>query len=235
LISISRNDLLYLPVLKINSTLSPFAISQIVQNGYIFAVDADTESYLTNANLKYNGISLSANNATPGLLRGVGTSAGSFIEIHQGIDNTSVPSTTVIQQDLKETQYLLEIDNRFAGVIPDVTTQNPATPSFIDDDSVATYYFSFGVDTNYVNDIGTTQNVSPIAGARGTKFKFKLQTKLEVQTSDYLFNQLGTDVTARFSGVAAANVRSIVSSVRITGLTTGYSVDIPLVLIKKIA
>ncbi len=238
LISISRNDLLYLPVLKINSTSSPFAISQIVQNGYIFGVDADTETYLLSDALRYNGILLSSVGGVRGIIRGVGTNAGGYIEIHQGIDNANVPATNTIPQDLKETQYLVEIDNRFADIIVSTTNANPpaATPSFIDDDSIATYYFSFGVDTNYVNDLGTSVNTSsPIIGARGTKLQFKLATKLEVQTSDYLFNQLGTDVTARFSGVAATNVRSIVTSVRITGLTTGYSVDVPLVLIKKIA
>ena len=57
LISISRNNLLFLPVLKVNnvySNTSNFAIPQLVQNGYILAVDKDTQDYLSkNTGLTY--------------------------------------------------------------------------------------------------------------------------------------------------------------------------------------
>jgi hypothetical protein len=244
LISISRNNLLYLPVLKINnveSGQSNFAISQIVQNGYILAVDSSTETLLQKNSLTYNSTAVSQK----GVLTGFSPRNGVTIRVDQGIDNTSVPASLMIDPDLKETQYLLEIDNRF-GQIVDPTGNTVATPSFIDDDDIATYYFSQGVDDAFIQDnkstetiTNATQNASRevIAGSRGTILKFKIKSSLEVATSDYLFNQVGSNITSLIGGVSptVTNVRSIITSVRVTGLTTGYAIDVPLVLIKYIS
>ena len=85
--------------------------------------------------------------------------------------------------------------------------------------------------------IDCTISTQVIAGARGTYLTFKLKSQLEVATSDYLFNQLGNDETSNFDGDSpnATNVRSILTSIKITGLTTGSSLEIPLLLIKKIS
>lgn len=247
LVSISRNNLLYLPVLQINDLAqgngSNFAIQQIVQNGYILAVDKNTEDLFNSSNLTYLGTSVNKK----GVMQGFSINAGGlFVRIDQGIDNASVPATITLDPDLVETQYLVEIDNRLAQVISSDGAIS-ATPSFIDDDDMATYYFSEGVDTSFLErnkDTNTITAAAPkgttpqvIAGSRGTIFKFKLKSSLEVATSDYLFNQLGTNITTRIggSGISVSNVRSIVTSVRITGLTTGYAIDVPLVLMKKIS
>jgi hypothetical protein len=248
LISISRNNLLYLPVLKINNIEkggSNFAISKIVQSGYILAVDKDTEDgFIYQDGLEYDGTALSK----AGILRGFSpTAGGEVVRIDQGIDNTSVPATLQLDPDLKETQYLIEVDNRFASIV-DPNGQNAAVPSFIDDDDIATYYLSLGPDPAYISEntdqtviLAGSSNTSGqvIAGSRGTTLKFKLKAAVEVATSDYLFNQVGTNITNEFTvnggASSATNVRSIVTTVRITGLTTGYAIDVPVVLIKKIS
>lgn len=242
LISISRNNLLYLPVLKINNVSSGdsnFAISNIVNGGYILAVDKTTEDMLYQSSLTYNGTNVSQK----GILNGATPTLGTTIRIDQGIDNTSVPATLTIDPDLKETQYLIEVDNRFAQ-IADPTGNSVATPSFIDDDDVATYFLSQGVDNEYItekdsSDAVTAANINSsrqvIAGSRGTILRFKLKSSLEVATSDYLFNQIGTTITSLLAGVTVTNVKSIITTVRITGLTTGYAIDVPIVLIKKIS
>lgn len=242
LVSISRNNLLYLPVLKINNVEfgpSNFAISKIVQNGYILAVDKDSEDLLSKS-ITYDSEAV----GQKGILNGFKPSGGGVvIRIDQGIDNTSVPATVKIDPDLKETQYLIEIDNRFGSIV-DATGQNAAVPSFIDDDDMATYYLSLGPDPAYVTEntdetavLAGAANTSKqvIAGSRGTSLRFKIKASVEVGTSDYLFNQLGSNITALISGETVNNVRSIVSTVRITGLTTGYAIDVPVVLIKKIS
>ena len=236
LISISRNNLLFLPVLKINnvySNTSNFAIPQLVQNGYILAVDKDTQDYLSkNTALTY--LSTLVNNL--GVLNGYSPSSGVTVRVDQGIDSVSVSPATTIDPDLKETQYLIELDNRFASLTDGTTV---ATPSYIDDDSVAAYYLSLGTDSAYIknNDVKDTISTQVITGARGTYLTFKLKSQLEVATSDYLFNQLGNDETSNFDGDSpnATNVRSILTSIKITGLTTGSSLEIPLLLIKKIS
>lgn len=245
LVSISRNNLLYLPVLQINDVFgnsSNFAISQIVQGGYILAVDKDTEDLLNNKNLKYDNVLVNQQ----GILTGFNTKNGVYVRIDQGIDNERVPASIPLDPDLKETQYLVEFDNRL-GQIVDFTGDVIATPSFIDDDDMATYYFSEGVDNNFITNntdtstittaVGKNASKQVIAGSRGTIFSFKVKSSIEVATSDYLFNQLGTNVTSKISGtgISVSNVRTIVTSIRITGLTTGYAIDVPVVLFKKIS
>jgi hypothetical protein len=242
LISISRNNLLYLPVIKVNNIsrgASNFAVQSMVVNGYILAVDRDTERFFTeNASLTYNGSLISAN----GILNGFSTTTGLEIRTDQGIDNSAIPPSTVLDPDLKETQYLVEIDNRFGSVV-DPNGNVVATPSYIDDDNIATYYFSQGVDISYVSDIETvvdntiSNNVAQVlAGARGTKLMFKIKSSIDVSTTSYLFTELGTNITSNFGGATGySDVRSILTSVRVTGVTTGNYVDIPLLLVKKIS
>lgn len=234
LISINRSNLFYLPVMKVNnldSNGNNFAINKLVSNGYILAVDQTTQTILSNTALSYN--STLVNNL--GVIYGIDSTKGSFIKVDQGIDNTSVPSSTPLDPDLKETQYLLEIDNRIASLVDSLGVKS-AAPSYIDDDNIATYSLSYNVDTDFVGDIppdvnnATAGNV--IAGARGTYFKFKLKSQLDVSTSDYLFNRLGVDITAGFSGATISSVKSILTSIRISGVTTGNYVDIPLLVVR---
>lgn len=244
LISITRNNLLYLPVIKVNNIntgVSNYAISDLVVNGYVLAVDRTTEEFFSN---NKNSLTYGSNNAlvnNQGILNGYTITTGIAIRADQGIDNKVILASTTIDPDLKETQYTIEIDNRFAS-IADPNGSLMATPSYIDDDDIASYYFSQGVDINYIQDLppdpaGTAPN-QVIAGARGTMLMFKLKSSLDVSTSDYLFNEIGTDVTSNFKingSSAATNVRSILTSVKISGVTTGNFVDIPLLLVKKIA
>lgn len=241
LVTFSRNNLLFLPVMKINdieSGRSNYSIPTIVQNGYVLAVDEDTEKMIQ-AGATYDGTLIRSG----GYLTGFTVGAGAVVRVDQGIDNTRVPASITIDPDLKETQYLLEIDNKYASIVDNTGNITPA-PSFIDDDDVATYYLSAGTDNAFIQDNtdrsittpGTNNVKQVIAGSRGTILKFKLKAAIEVATSDYLFNQVGTNVTSKVSATpSATNVRSIVTTVKVTGLTTGYSIDIPIVLLKKIS
>jgi len=241
LISISKNNLLYLPVMKINK---PEA--QVVQNtslvtdGYVLAVDQDTELFLAQAQgtLEYDGSSVGVN----GILKGESTVSSQVVGIAQGLDTEQIPYTQTLDQDLKEVQYLIEIDNRFARVINPLTASQQATVSYIDDDNIATYYLAYNVNNEYVRDFDEEQaasaDLSVLKGPRGTKLEFKLGAQNDVSVSRYLFDQLGTDVTALFTNdteIVGNEVRSILTNIRITGVTTGNSIDIPLLLVKKIS
>lgn len=233
LISINRNNLLYLPVMKVNNLESngnQFAISALVSNGYILAADSDSQNILSNTSLTYNSSPLN----NQGILYGQDVSKGSFIKIDQGIDNIAINASTTLDPDLKETQYLVEIDNRFASIV-DVNGTSKATPSYIDDDNIATYSFSYNVDTEFVGDIPPPVNNSTagqvIAGARGTYLKIKLASALDISSTDYLFNTLGKTET-NFGGLTITSAKSILTSIRISGVTTGNFVDIPLLIIR---
>lgn len=231
LITITRNNLLFLPVLKLNPNgNSNTALSQLVSNGYILAVDQDTETYLA-TNPTYTGQS-TQNIGSSGILKGVTTTGGANIRVDQGIDNVKVPYSLTLDPDLKETQYIIEMDNRLMSLVDDLGTTFPV-PSYIDDDDIASYYLSQDDTNKFIINNTNSQNSGGevIAGSRGTIIKLKLRASLETNTSDYLFNQFGSSLT--MSG--ASNVKSILTSINITGVTTGFGIDIPIRLIKKIA
>lgn len=243
LISISRNNLLYLPVIKLDDITQGSKLSlatSLVNNGYILAADLDTENYINNGTgSTFNG----ANLKTQGTIFGSGltTAGSSFIKVDQGQDTTELPASQVIDADLKETQYLIEIDNRFASIVSTDRTQNPS-PSYIDDDNIATYYFSIGTDTKFGADITIPTNLTAVGnqvikGPKGTYLQFSLKTQAELTTSDYLFNLLGKNLTTGAGGFSspASVVRGILTNIRITGVTTGSKIDIPLMIIKLIS
>lgn len=239
LISISRNNLLYLPVMKVNNlddSTKFVKATSLVQNGYVLAVDNDTEIYLNTAGIYYG---TTAGTFEYGVIDGYTINSGTGIRIDQGLDTTALP-VSQLDPDLVETQYLIEIDNRFASVVSVFSSQTnvvQATPSYIDDDNIATYYFSKN-ETGYVSDLPNdpTNSVGQvIAGPRGTSIQFRLKSQNDVKSNDYLFNTLGTDITSGFVGGAATNVRGILTNIRVVGVTTGNVVDIPLMIVKKIA
>ena len=61
-----------------------------------------------------------------------------------------------------------------------------------------------------------------IAGPRGTRLEFKIAASMDLNTSTYLFTQLGGE-----SIIETKDVRHIDTIIRITGMKTGYSIDVP--------
>ena len=241
LISISRNNFLYLPVMKLNKPIAPVVgNTSLVTDGYVLAVDEDTQRFFNeNSALTYGSPAVAVGSA--GILKGEDVGSSQIISVAQGLDTEEIPYTQTLDQDLKEVQYLIEIDNRFARIMnPEAPTQQ-ATVSYIDDDNIATYYLS-NISTQYVKEFNEgeqpTSDLSVLKGPRGTKLNFKLASQNDVSVSRYLFDQLGTDITALFGNdteFAGNEVRSILTNIRITGITTGNSIDIPLLLIKRIS
>ena len=133
-----------------------------------------------------------------------------------------------------ETQYIVEIDNRLGSIVS--IDGNPAPVSFIDDDQIATYFLSLGTDSEFVvenTDTSTDANQS-ISGPRGTTLQFRILSSLELNTSTYLFDTLGTTTSLTGNG-GSRTVNSIDATVRVTGGTTGYRVDVPVRFIKYTA
>jgi hypothetical protein len=126
------------------------------------------------------------------------------------------------------------MDNRLGHVVSkDEATR--ASISFVDDDNVASYYLSRGTDQEYVAVIrdSTTSANQTIAGPRGTKIVFKVGASLELNTSDYLFDTIGMTETISTSKTASQNFKTIRATIRVTGVNTGYRIDIPVKFCKK--
>jgi len=232
LLSITRNDLLYLPVIKVFNQ-GDSALNSTFSN-YMVLVDETTVKALTTDN----------NVLDAGILNGFQPQNGNrVVKSDQGLNSSELSRDEVISQDLLETQYFVQIDNRLGslasstgggqGVAPSQVSFNPTS---IDDDNIATYVFTSGDNSGVVSNIAVGA-ASDIAGPRGTRVSLKLMGSLNVRTSTFLFNQLGTQgVTAITSGglsLQPADYKFIDSTLRISGVTTGYTLDIPIRFVKK--
>jgi hypothetical protein len=242
LISLTNNNLIYLPVLKLNSidpdtkpTLAAGASGATVfsSGSHVVLVDSDTVT-------EVNGIA--DLDTQTGIINGVSaTTTGKKIRVDQGLDTTEVSPDFILDPELKETQYIIEIDSRF-GKIYDKQTATVATPSFIDDDLVASYYVTQNTGGGFVIDsvTGVTSNSGggtvnadaeaqneSINGPRGTRLTFGILASVDLVTSDYLFDTIGTDLSRGGSSFAFID-----TFIRITGATTGYRVDIPVRFLK---
>ena len=73
-----------------------------------------------------------------------------------------------------------------------------------------------------------------IAGPRGTRLNFKIAASVELNTSAFLFTRLGGTALMDNRGGATngTEVYYIDSMVRVTGVKTGYSIDIPVRFVK---
>lgn len=225
LISISRTNLLYLPSLVLNE---------------IFGGSGDIDSSSTARNQTTNVFYVAVDDETStslasiqGVMDGVDGSGGNYVRIDQGLDTDEVSPQRELDADLVETQYLIEMDTRL-GEILSRDGETLATISFIDDDQIASYYLSLGTDLKFVAEITNKKQIGKgapgmiIKGPRGTRIQFKIQASIDLNTSTFLFTQLGSLTT-----IDTVEYYYIDSNVRVTGVTTGNRIDIPIRFLKK--
>ena len=252
LLTITRNNILYMPTLKLNN-LNPKADlggSQGIEskfpityeNGFLLTATSQLEQ-------ETNDIS-----AVQGVLTGVSPSnSPTVITVDQGIDSDGDPSSTLdIDNELIENQYLVQVDHRLLRVVH-WESNNAEQYSFVDDDQIATYYFS--IDNKRITSIGTVPasenkdaatgksigNVGKeqvFLGPLGTRFRFKLGAALNIQQSTALFDKLGPGTGSTHAVVTPDNTTVTASQyidtlARVTGVTTGYSIDIPIRILTK--
>ena len=220
LITNPRNDLLYLPVTKlneINNSNKRYTLDSL--NTWVVLADKTTED-------KYTGITTPA-----GVLFGNDVASRSnYFRIDQGLDTTHLSPTAPLDADLVETQYSLRIDNRL-GKICDING-NEAKLSTIDDDDIATYLVNLSTDPMFVSkNVSTTVGGDQaISGPRGTILRFKVKSSNQLlENSYYLFNLMGGTTTLTTAG----SVYYIDTYIRVEGNTTGYKLDIPVKFIKS--
>lgn len=216
LVTIPRNNLLYLPVVKLNENFAGTARNTEISQFAIAVNDATVSTFASGS----------------GVIDGTG--AGNIdnnIRLDQGLDTSAISPTRALDPLLVETQYILEIDNRLGSIVSIPEKGNTVAPlSFIDDDQIATYVLSLDADPDFVDSITntTTGGNQTIAGPRGTRLRFSVQASLELNASTFLFDQLGSETT-----LLGNDVDSIDTVIRVTGGTTGYRVDVPVRFIRN--
>lgn len=221
LVTLTRNDVLHMPVLQLFERTDFGSVRHSDTNAFLIAVDSETETDL---------------GTVAGVLFGETPSSDSStsIVVDQGVDTTNGdPSPdTPLSADLIETRYQIEIDNRFGNIYN--TSGARGRLSFVNEAQMASYYLTLS-NSSYVSNIDSTiASDSAINGPRGTRLKFRVGASLALNGSNALFTRLGgtSDVTAEDG--STVECRHIDSIIRVTGVTTGNSIDIPVRFIKKI-
>ena len=219
LVTITNPGLLYLPVIKLNEVFSNDTARHAADNIFMVAVDKATARDDTNLN------------NVVGIYNGENLSDAKRFRLDQGIDNSAIAATTTIAGTLLETQYIIEIDNRF-GSIYSADGSTAAAVAYIDDDNMASYNLTRDANPAFIStntDTSVTTATQTIAGARGTILEFKIKSSIDLESSTHLFTKLGSTKT-----IETVNRRIIDTFVRVTGQRTGYRVDIPVRFIKKV-
>ena len=248
LLTYTDDTLLYLPVIKLNTKTrfgATAAASPGPVGGYYVSVDAATTTQIGDNQTGYRY----ADDASV-------QSNASQIVFDQGMDSNELTLGYLSNRlsDMLETEYMVEIDNRLLMLATPAGGNALAAPQNIDDDFIASYYFSMESDSEYfaaqpgganvrnadatipfiITDLGPngTQEGSMIGsqnrGRLGSRFAARLRSTLDIETGTQLFTDLGGTVT-----ISAAVYNYIDTTVRVTGVTTGYRLDIPLKLLKK--
>ena len=106
----------------------------------------------------------------------------------------------------------------------------------VDDDDVASYYFTETTDSSFVTQNPVTvvdATTQVIRGPRGTYIRFGIKASANLRTSDYLFKKIGSTTTMTDGGGTSRNIRFIDTTIKLTGGTTGYRIDLPVRYIKQ--
>ena len=131
------------------------------------------------------------------------------------------------------------MDNRLGSLYSGGGDTTPATLSFIDDDNIATYYLTENTDTSFVKALSSVTNVTTgggtnIAGPRGSFLNIKIASSMALKTNTFFMNVLGSSGTDTVQGgLTSGTYRFIDSILSVTGMTTGYRIDIPIRYVKK--
>ena len=250
LISLTNNSLLFLPIIKLNENqpvTKPTANTgadggPFGSGSHVVYVDQDTKTalndYITSGHLAGIGGFAASLDLLPGYINGFQTNDNTnHIRVDQGLDTDEISPTFNIDPELKETQYIVELDSRLLRIYDVMSDAKAlAAPSFVDDDLIASYYITQNVGayiSNMTNTIAsqTSNGDDNIQGPRGTKLEMGLLAALDVASSDYLFNTIGTTLSDDIPGTDNG-FAFIDTTIRVSGVTTGYRVDIPVRLLK---
>ena len=226
LLTYDNLELLFLPVTILNERNNNTKRDAGV-NAFLVAVNAETEDN-DGSTSTTTGVAVDGDGAIrQGFLRGETLASENYIQVDQGLNTTEISPKRKLDDELKETSYIIQMDNRL-GKLAD-REGNEATPDYIDDDNIA--YYTVDLGDTFVTEILEDGNVTTeaISGPRGTRVSFKIKSSMDTNTSSYLFTQLGglTTLPDRGSSGTANNVRFIDTNVRVTGVKTGSILDVP--------
>ena len=255
LMTITNTNLLHLPIMKLadggyQGESEKAANTKLGNIGtYLVTVDKNTEDTQTSL--------VKPDTSGKGIILGQASGGGvNYILVETGLDTLKVPPSLDVPANLQETQFIIEMDDRLGTLVTPSGTPGAVPASFIDDDQVASYYVSAnsgqaagglirerwdtfrGEENAREGGEGGTTN-HRIRGPRGRMLQFRIRPSLNLATSTYLFEKLGSTFTQTADNTPVDGFKNgksyyyIDTFVRVTAATTGYSIDIPVRYVKK--
>jgi hypothetical protein len=223
-------ELLFLPVMRLNDRVN--INKRASTNAFMIPVNAETEDN-SGSNTSKLGIGRESDGSIrQGFLFGESL-VGTVIKVDQGLDTTEISPKRRLDDELKETSYTVQMDNRLCKLVD--TQGTLATFDYLDDDNIA--YYTIDLGDTFVTEItdDTISSSEVIRGPRGTSVEFRLQSSMDLNTSSYLFEQLGGETTmpVEDSTQPDADVLFIDSNIRLVGVKTGVMIDIPVRFLRK--
>ena len=230
LLTLTRDNLLYLPIIKLYNTGNSAQFGAGAAAKFIVAVDKTTVDEIVGTDRVLSSGVL--NGFQPG-------QADHLITMDQGLDTDAISQDVPLDSELIETQYLLEMDNRLGTIMSPVgTTSTSATLSFVDDDNISSYILTLSTDSTYVSELPTiidsSAGLTKLAGPVGTRLSLRIGASTALRTSNYLFTVLGNTGSEAIGNLSSATYKYIDTTLSVTGQTTGYRIDIPIRYVKKI-
>ena len=230
----ANNELLHLSVFKLNELAD--ANKTHTLGTFVVAVDGNTENN-NDAPTPTTAIGVDNGSVRQGVIYGQSRDSGNYIRIDTGLNTNQVnpANTNQYPSYLRETQFLIQMDNRL-GFITSWDGKDLARQSApVDGDGFATYLLTTK-DTKFVqmnNDTGNSTPTQVIQGPRGPMLWFSIGSSLSLQQNTYLFNLLGSDGTMTGKS-GAQSVKFIDSIIKVTGINTGYSINVPVRYVKLV-
>ena len=127
------------------------------------------------------------------------------------------------------------------GITAGENAYAPLSNSFVDDDAIASYYVPSTSEAvsdakDYGSDAANAVDKEMFDGPLGRQLSLMVKSSQAVQSSDALFDELGTTgagANTPITNQTGTNYKFIDTTVNVVGVTSGYSIDIPIRIWKK--
>jgi hypothetical protein len=242
LLSYRRNDILYLPVARVNTNTQPsgYPYASTNYNGDTanqFVVIVDQNTYY-----KYTDTAATPTAMPTGFILGTSglRASDTPVVVNQGIDNAETFGLS-LDPDLEETGFYAEMDSRF-GSVCDVAG-NIAWEAFTDANHITTQLLAGQIGSKatpglimfpqfefFSKDAPTGKGTTIIKGAPGRTLKFSIVASSRLASSIALFERFGTEVANYFPAQKSGSrtAMAIDRTLRLTGMKTGMTLEIPI-------
>jgi len=223
LLTLGIDDQLFMPVVKLNTSLDNSKSGSFNSKFTGFLVPVDTTLNKTTA-----ALSSSTDLYPHGLL-----SENKRIIVEQGIDSLKLDPSKSLKSDmpaLYESEYNLFVDNRFCTISDN--KGSVISPLSVDDDGIAVYKLS-EQNSEFVTQVVYKETERPryvIGGTKGSRLQFRIIPNNNL-TVDTYFDKYGKELVLNASQNTKI-FKTLRMPVRIVGVTTGYSLEVPVMFAK---